>query len=543
MTLRAAASAGLAALLLLLFLGRLVDTAARTSLTVDEPNYIGRGLRLWATGSYHFERDLRLHPPLCFHLASLPLGFLELGPLPDGDELGLELLERETPGPGVLRLASRIPFALLACWGALLSLLWAREAAGRGAGLLALALYTFSPTILAHAPLAHSDLAVSVFYLQTLYTWWRFARRPSRLRRVACGLSLGLALAAKLSGVLLLPILLLLFGLAIWRPAWAGAGLAAAWPATPGRRSLRAAASYAAIAIVAAGVVWLSYGGSLALADDPEGALAGWRLPGYLRALLWDVRTNAAGRPVYFLGEILEAAPWYYLPVAFALKLPLGMLALLALALTSPARPGGVGACVGIAAGFYALVACTAVVSPLGIRYLLPILPLLCVFAATRLAGPGPSWRRVAVALCLLWIGLASLRVHPHHLAYFNELAGGPAGGHRYLIESNLDWGQDLPALAHVLGSRGGGGRVFLAYFGPEPAARYGVRGLRLPCRRVHGTVAISVNVLHGLYDPRVPFRRPAPDCHAWLRELEPVARPGYSIHVYEVPPVPSRRR
>jgi hypothetical protein len=536
-TRRRAAIAGLVLLLELLFLARLIDTAAAKSLSVDEPHYIARGLHLWQTGRYHFQDDLRLQPPLAFHLASLPLIFFELDPLPDGEDIGLDLLERETPGPGVLRFASRLPFVLLACWGALLCFFWAREAAGDAAGLLALGLYSFSPSVLAHAPLAHSDLAVSVFYLQTLYAWWRFTRRPSGLRLAACGVSLGLALATKLSGVLLLPILGLLCARAVWRP---GTALAAAWPAGAVGRAGRGAASYVALLALAAGVVWLAYGGSWALATDPHGVLPDWRLPGYLRALLWDVRTNAAGRPVYFLGEVRDAAPWCYLPVAFALKLPLGTLALIALALVSPAR-GGVGAPVGVAVGFYAGVAVVAVVSPLGIRYLLPILPPLFVLIATRLAA-ARGWRRAALALCGVWIAAASLRIHPDYLAYFNELAGGPAGGDRYLIESNLDWGQDLPALAAELAARSDGSRVFLAYFGPEPPARYGIRGRPLPCRPVHGRVAISVDVLHDLYDPGIPFERPPADCHAWLRELEPVARPGYSIHVYETPPLRRRR-
>jgi len=102
------------------------------------------------------------------------------------------------------------------------------------------------------------------------------------------------------------------------------------------------------------------------------------------------------------------------------------------------------------------------------------------------------------------------------------------------LIESNLDWGQDLGTLARYLDERGNP-EVWLAYFGVEKPRAYGmrVRALR-GCEPVEGLVAISINVLHGLYSASNPFKRPPPGCYDWLRELEPVAQPGYSIRVYE---------
>src|SRR5207248_5064511 len=67
--------------------------------------------------------------------------------------------------------------------------------------------------------------------------------------------------------------------------------------------------------------------------------------------------------------------------------------------------------------------------------------------------------------------------ITPHYLSYFNVFAGGPAEGYRHLVDSNLDWGQDLPSLKRrldALGSR----RPVLAYFGEAPPGAYGIRAV-----------------------------------------------------------------
>ncbi|MCZ6822633.1 MAG: hypothetical protein O7F10_06765, partial [Deltaproteobacteria bacterium] len=157
------------AALLTVFAARLLHTASEKSFTVDEPHYVGTALYLWESGDYHFARSLRFHPPLTFHLAGLPLLALDLGQLEATPRLGGQLMHGSDPAPELVRVLSRTPFIILACWGAVLLFLWAREVAGTHAGLLAAFFYTFSPTLLANGSLAHSDITVTVFFLQTLY--------------------------------------------------------------------------------------------------------------------------------------------------------------------------------------------------------------------------------------------------------------------------------------------------------------------------------------------------------------------------------------
>jgi 4-amino-4-deoxy-L-arabinose transferase-like glycosyltransferase len=522
---------------LALFAGRLVHTASEKSFTVDEPLYLGTALYLWETGDYDFVKSLRFHPPLAYHLAGLPLLGLDLGNRRPSPDLGTELIDASVPSTDLLRVRSRLPFILLACWGAVLIFLWARELAGSAAAVLAVFFYTFSPTVLANAPLVHSDITVTVFYLQTLYCVWRWVENPSLIRFCLCGFSLGLALLSKLSGLLLLPTIALVL-------TARAAGYSSFF-----RRSSRRPLTQIATGLVLAAVsligllglatviLWAGYGGSLAASRVSSGLFAGWVLPGYLHSLFFDVFVNAlAGRTVFLLGSYSTQGWWYFFPVAFLLKTPAGFVFLALLAALAPRRRAGTGAVVSSAILVYGLVACLWLRVPLGFRYVLPIIPLLHLWVATRLTPLGKGWnRRAVLAGCVCTIA-ASVWVHPHYLAYFSELVGGPKRGYNYLVDSDLDWGQDLGTLASYLQSRGNP-PLWLAYYGPEEPARYGIRARKLGgCKPVGGLVAISATVLRGLAAPARSLSPPVRGCYDWVLTKTPVAQPGYSILVYELP-------
>jgi 4-amino-4-deoxy-L-arabinose transferase-like glycosyltransferase len=528
------------ALLLALFAVRLVASAADHSLTADEPHYIGTGVHLWKSGDYHFARTLKFQPPLAYHLASLPLLGLDLSKVSATDDVAKRLVTQGVVKRGTLRLLSRLPFALLACWGALLVYLWACEAAGPAAGLLAAAIYTLSPMLLAHGSIAHSDIVVSVLYTQVLYTFWRWYRQPGTARLLVCGISLGLALLAKYSALLLLPTLGLLLIGAAWQRVPARPGPARPAPDGTGRRALWLAGVAATLAVTAVATLWLGYGGSFAAVAEPGSRFPELALPGWLQPFSFYLDVHAAGRRVYFLGQFAREWPGFlFFPIAYAIKTPLGILVLLVLSLASLRRtPSPLGRFLAVPMLFFLAVVFFWVNIPTGLRYLLPLYPLIAVFVGTQLASadPGPGAARALAVAALAWTALAGLWIHPHYLAYFNESIGGPRQGHRYLLDANLDWGQDLPALARDLRRRGD--RVaHIAWFGPESPADYGIRMRPLTgCRPVHGLVAISANVREGLYAFPNVFAEPVPGCYDWLREFEPVSRPGWSFFVYDIP-------
>jgi hypothetical protein len=316
-------------------------------------------------------------------------------------------------------------------------------------------------------------------------------------------------------------------------------------PATPGRRLAWALGVLGVLGGLAVLVIWCGYGFAFTTPSAPGEPAWSWPVPGYLRAIVFDWSANLGGRQVYLLGTFARHGWWYFFPVAFAVKTPIGLLLLLALAAlpSGGARPASpslgltLGWFVAVPIAVWLGVACFVLLVPLGIRYLLPIYPLLALFVGVRLAGGGSRWRAAAATVAAAWLAVASLAVHPHYLAYFNEAAGGPANGRHWLIESNLDWGQDLRTLAGWLRSRGNP-PVHLAYFGRENPASYLLHTESVPgCAPVSGLVAISVNVLEGLYSPQGSATPPSARCYDWLRNRTPIAAPGWSILVYDVPP------
>jgi hypothetical protein len=191
----------------------------------------------------------------------------------------------------------------------------------------------------------------------------------------------------------------------------------------------------------------------------------------------------------------------------------------------------------------------------LGYRYLLPILPYLYLLAArmgpwlaeqrARLSGPRRALLSAAVAALVGWSAWSGLAIYPDYLAYFNEWAGGPDNGWRFLVDSNLDWGQDLKPLKRWMDEHGVT-RVKLGYVGEAYPSYYGIDFDPLPSwpdRWQHphhhdlyptdpapGLYAISANLIQGrnLVDP---------ETYAWFRSRTPIDKVGYSIFIYDVPP------
>jgi hypothetical protein len=216
------------------------------------------------------------------------------------------------------------------------------------------------------------------------------------------------------------------------------------------------------------------------------------------------------------------------------------MLALLGLALASLRHtPSALGRFLAVPILFFLAVLFFWLNVPTGLRYMLPLYPLLALFVGTqlgRIAWDAHPGERGLAAAALAWTALAGLLAHPHYLAYFNEAAGGSRAGHRYLLDANLDWGQELPALAQALHERGDP-VVRYAVFGPERPEDYGIRAQPLAdCRPVSGWLAISPNVREGLYAWPNVFAEADPGCWDWLRDHEPVARPGGVLFLYDLP-------
>ena len=188
-------------------------------------------------------------------------------------------------------------------------------------------------------------------------------------------------------------------------------------------------------------------------------------------------------------------------------------------------------------------------------RYVLPIFPFVFIWIG-RIAAVFASRQRIMQALfgaTLAWSIASSLWIYPHSLSYFNELAGGPLGGPKYLLGSNIDWGQDLLFLKRWLAEHPKAKPLTLAYFGPDDPASLGVQ-YTLPEQFTEGrnddktsipsgSYAISANLLYGSSwsiwkrdRTKTTFTH---DVAAQFNRLNPIGMAGYSIYIYR----PSARR
>ncbi len=530
---------------------RIVDTYDEFNATFDEGYHVAAGLQAYQEGRFAAGAE---QPPLVrWALALLPhlagVEYRSTGPLAAqiSDHIPLlaqAVFDQQDDYWRTLKLARMgnlifLPFLLIYTYR------WAAALFGRYSGWAACAIVTWSPNILAHAALATVDFGFTVCLLAAGYHLWRCLAAPDARRSLALGAAAGLAVAAKYSALLFLPAVLLgllaaRHGRLLWRPR--------SWKIVQIQRAVRSLVPAACLVLV---VIWGAYAFEMRPLRDParrpyEGVEA--RLPGssgLKTAVYWTIESvplplqdmisgigyvqahAADGHNAFLLGEVRKHGWWYYFPVVLGVKTTLPFLVLIGLACLLVFRRGGadrdalgpLGAALGI------LLAVLPSPLNIGVRHILPMYPLLAIWASSCVAEAGRRRSRVwaaAVALLLCWHGTESLRAHPDYLPYFNQIARG--NEHNILGDSNLDWGQDLRRLARYV-EENGIENLSLSYLGttsPEAVGLEDSRGFG-PGDRPRGWVAVSVTNLQGIYQPRLD----------WLDAYEPRARVGKSIWLY----------
>jgi len=556
-----ALQAGLLAALVVLQAGLAVHAMRGHSATFDEGAHLPAGYTHIALGDHRLNPE---QPPLVKLLAAAPL--LAVGPeMRTSDiswaqarqwEFGRRFLYRWNDADRLL-LLGRLPVVALASCLVVAVFFAARQRFGPLAGAAAAFLAALSPDVLAHGALVTTDLAFALFFFLAVLAFERLPERATAGRLLAAGLTTGAAFATKFSAPILLPVFVLL-GL---RTAPGDAPLFEAG----GRRLHRLLSLLAAVVAASLVVVWASYGFRAELSPDPalraeltrplaavhSGVLertlafAGRAriVPeDYARGMLF-VAEHSAARPTFLLGELSDHGFPHYFAVTFLLKTPVPLLLLTAVALVrAPRLQRKDAALVFIPVAVYLAATATRGLQ-IGHRHLLPIYPFLFL-AAGEAAAALLSWRAprgaVLVAALSLWYAGGTLVQHPHHLAYFNEIAGGPRNGWRLLVDSNLDWGQDLKRLAEWMRAHAVP-RLKLSYFGSADPWYYGIEHEALPgytaphAARITreilpgDIVAVSATNLQGVYLENPQDRA----LMARLRALEPIGRAGWSIRIY----------
>jgi hypothetical protein len=555
----------------LLLYAALALTSMRTKASVfDEAAHLPAGY------TYLALRDFRMnpeHPPLVKELAALPLLFMDVKMRAEGEvwqlhrqwEFGNRFLYHWNDADRLL-FWGRLPVVTLGCALAAAVFLWTRGQFGSVAGAIALLLCVLSPDVLAHGQIVTTDVAIALFVFLTVIAFQAVTERVSVGRVLLAGLAAGAACASKFSAPVLAPILgaLALVVAVSLEPLVVAIGRERRPVSGAGRKLRVLALVLAAMTVVALAVVWATYGFQGALANDaaaaqsfewsnvepsraiPKAAVAALRkthvVPDAFLFGLLRVYRHSESRPAFLFGQVSDRGWWYYFPATFLLKTPLALLALLALPYLlrrgAPTRPPPF---LWLPVLVYAAATLTRSLN-IGHRHLLPIYPFLFAAAGRAAASALASGRRgrAAVTVLCAWYCLSVLRVHPHYLGYFNELAGGPSRGWRYLVDSNLDWGQDLKALKAWTDEHGVA-HLKLSYFGTADPAYYGIPCDLLPSYmlppprgmvgevRAGEVVAVSATNLQGVY-----MNEEWKPLMARLRGLAPMDRVGYSIFVFK---------
>jgi len=553
-------------LLLLAGIGvaRIISTYQVFSQTTDEPAHLATGMEWLEQGTYTFET---LHPPLARVAVAL-------GPYLSGLRLaGHEDMWQE--GNGILLAHGRylhnltlarlgtLPFFLVAT---LLVWYWARVRYGNGPALVATLLFTTSPVVLAHAGLATTDMAITAGFTGALISCINLLERPTYLRSAILGIALGLATLSKFSALVFLPACGL--ALLVWR--FLGRDKKEE-PLVTDRFQWRGGLALAALGMCL--VVWAGYrfsvGSLTSAAERPhvkldrllgssgtlhKAAYAAAEFPGvpapaFFLGLDRARKKEARGHTGYLLGQIRERGWWYFFPVALAVKTTLPFLVLIGMGIFYLGKSAWLERDWIAAAPMVAALALLLVCMPshinIGVRHILPIVPLLAIIAgvgacrfwnSARLwSSPKLKYAGLAVILPLLaWHLTSSIRAHPDYLAYFNELAGQHP--ERVLIDSDLDWGQDLLRLSAILKAKrveelsiayAGSAELDLGQFGLPPFR------ILLPHQPTAGWIAISLLRLKagGLGFPT--------DSFSWLRAYKPLYVAGRSIWLFYLPDSP----
>lgn len=542
------------ALVLLLCAILAVTTSSRNSITIDEFGNLPRGLHVWHDRDFSLDAETT---PLPSMLAALPVTLTgpvdltfrsnqEVTPWTVGEQF---MRNNEAQYQRVYTIARFVSIlALLAAcagvWG------FARTLYGEAGGLIALVIACFTPELVAHGTLVTADIYLAGGFVVSLWAFDALLRTPDWRRGLTLGLAIGVTIAFKFTGLLLLALLpLALAAVTLWR-RWNGTAADDFAIAAP-RAALWLGAAFV-VAIVVVNVVYTSVPfasvpfGDITFVSPTMRRIAGF-VPGWLPSPFpiefvrgIDAQFSEAPYDAYLLGKFNTTGFWNYYLVGLLVKTPEPIILLAVAALTLwrrllarevPLLLVGVGAFVIMSLGGH---------KNIGMRHVLFVAPLLAVWIG-RLAA-APLWRarprlmRRGVAAACASLIVVTLAAWPHYLAYFNAASGGSDNGHTYLLDSNIDWGQDLITLRDYM-ARERIEAIDLAYFGRVDPKIYGINYVPLWDTIKHRYVVISANFLwgrgYGVYGTgRALAER---DQFATFLSVTPKTILGHSLYLFDL--------
>jgi 4-amino-4-deoxy-L-arabinose transferase-like glycosyltransferase len=484
------------AILLGLMSLQMLLAVSHKSITTDEVVHIPAGYYHLVLGDFQF---LNQHPPVSMMIGALPLLFLHPGEMSEAerqkiprDDAYVFVLSQRFWSPNdafypAVAFWTRIPMiAFTVLFGAVL-FLFARRLFGERAALIAVALFTLEPTVLAHGPLVHTDMTSAFGLMLLAYAVYVYLSGPSLRRAILLGAAVGFAPLMKFSMVAVAPLVVLGLALLLILPAKLKLNRSIA---------LRHAAAIVFISLFVINAGY--YFDHRAFTDADNGWIvasfptrAGLFLSAahglrylaptdFLLGTYWQLWHSMVGHDASIFGQQGRFGWWYYFPAAFALKTTIPFL------LTSIAAIGwAVWRIVKrrdrtplflLAPFLFFTALVMASTINIGVRFYLPAYPFLFILSGAVLDKVISARRSIGIvltAVVLCWCALESIRTYPNYIPYMNELAYSRPHWW-YLSDSNVEWGDSMPELASWLHARGET-RVRAAMLGAWPLGRYGI--------------------------------------------------------------------
>ncbi|MEK7076458.1 MAG: glycosyltransferase family 39 protein [Patescibacteria group bacterium] len=549
---------------------------------VDEIPHIGAGYSYVVQHSYQFNPE---HPPLAKDLAGLALLPLNLNQSAFSQKyvanwptdvngqwnFGRAFIFQTGNDAVTLVRTAKMPMLIFFIISAWIVFVWTKKLFGDKAALLATFLFSFTPTIIAHSRLVTTDMALLAGVMASLYFFERYLENQSTKNLWFAGIVFGFGQLTKFSSFLLIP--LVVFLAIVWAYA------------NHQKLSGMIRVAWKAILIVVIGFVFivgpiyqlhlLNYSGQKQKADatvilrtygnrtfaDPVIWASDKPLlrpfAQYGLGVLMIFQRNVGGNQTYFLGNVYQMAVKSYFPVVYALKEPIPFLILFIIAtigfftfafskerhLKDWLRIHFAETVIFTWVLFYWAISINTNLN-IGIRHLIPVYGGTAILVAGQLSVlyehvKAKKTYLAFVGVMCAWLLAETIMVFPYYLTYFNEFAGGPSGGHRYVVDSNLDWGQDLKRLADWVDANNIK-KISLDYFGwADPSYYLGDKAVWIRNGRYTnagefvrdnpdgGYIAVSVT----FYQQSIATDKN----YGWLTEYPPVIVVGNSIFVWHI--------
>lgn len=549
-------------LLLTILTIELFFSQMHTSMTFDETPHIAAGYSKLITGDYRMNTE---HPPLMNLLQGMPL--LLLKPkinFEDKSWTQKNLLEftkkfffEDNKNPKKMLFYARIPMMIITILLGWALFKWA-ETFGQKTAILALAIYTFEPNILAHGILATTDIGFAFFTFIAIYCYWKFFNQPTKTNLLFASITMALAQLTKYTAIFLWPTYILIILFTIKNATKQTKIKTLQYPFQEKIKNIKLKYFYfhsisliiiAIITITLINCAYLFYetGTPLKTAMLKDNTLDKTTYPPdkifgenkiikfitekipnpmpyyYTKGLGFVITESKKTNKNIIFGKEYSNGAWHYFITAFSLKSTIALILLIALAIILPQKTQKMKNTwqFMLIPAIVLLLALSNSTKQIGIRYILAIFPLIILWTAAKITNSKLFEKKYTKYIILLIItahAISSAAASPDYISYYNEFIG-QENGWKYFTDSNTDWGQDFDKLVKYANCKP---NIKIKYLGTNDLTFYG-----LNTKIAKDTCEPEILAISASIQSSEQFK--------WLKEYKPFDKIGNSILLYNI--------